>query len=95
MSQHATIHLHLHNEHSVLQRILLVFSRRRMHIQALQMFDVQAPRPAELQVDLSADDATLRELVAQLTRVVEVTQVWSERTPGAQTQDAKRTLRVA
>ena len=52
MSQHVTLYIHANNDHAVLQRILLAFSRRRLRILALQMFDLRAEQPAELQIDL-------------------------------------------
>jgi acetolactate synthase regulatory subunit len=95
MSQHVTIHIHAHNEHSVLQRALLVFSRRRLRIAALQMFDLHPGRPAEIQVDVECDAATQRDLVAQLARIVEVVQVWSECAPPALEEATAPALQVA
>jgi acetolactate synthase small subunit len=91
MTQHVTLHIHAHNQHSVLQRILLVFSRRRLRIDALQLFDLVPGQPAEIQVDLHCEDATRRDLVAQLRRIVEVNQVWSD----ARAVAADAPLRVA
>lgn len=78
MNRHVTLHLHAHNEHAVLQRVLLAFSRRRLRIDALQMFDLHPDRPAEIQIDLRCDEATRADLHKQLARVVEVEQIWSE-----------------
>jgi acetolactate synthase small subunit len=78
MQQHFTFHVRTHNEHAVLPRILLTFSRRRLRIDALQFFDLQADKPAELQIDLDCRAEQARDVLAQLRAIVEVTQVWSE-----------------
>ena len=78
MNQHVTFHVHLHNAHCVLQRVLLMFSRRRLRIRALHMFDVNDQQPAELQIDLSCTQPVARDLTAQLAKVVEIRQVWCE-----------------
>ena len=78
MERHYTIHVRARNDHAVLQRMLLVFSRRRLRIQALQFFDVDASRSAEMQVDLDCRPEQARDAVAQLRAVVEVQQVWAE-----------------
>lgn len=78
MTQHVTFHIHAHNQHGVLQRMLLLFSRRRLRIEALQMFDLKPDRPAEIQVDLACEESVRRDLLAQLQRIVEVSAVWSE-----------------
>jgi len=81
MERHYTIHVRARNDHAVLQRILLAFSRRRLRIQALQFFDVDARRPAELQVDLDCSAEHARALVAQLRAVVEVQHAWADEAP--------------
>jgi acetolactate synthase small subunit len=78
MERHYTIHIRARNEHAVLQRMLLVFSRRRLRIRALQFFDVDDSRAAEMQVDLACRPDHVRDVVAGLRAVVEVRQVWAE-----------------
>ena len=78
MQQHFTFHVRTQNEPAVLPRILLTFSRRRLRIDALQFFDLQADKPAELQIDLDCRAEQARDVLAQLRAIVEVTQVWSE-----------------
>ncbi len=77
-TSHFTLFVQLDNAHTVLQRVLLAFSRRRIRIQGLQMFDVDQSRPAELQVDFEADDDAVRDIISRLNRVVEVEKVWCE-----------------
>lgn len=81
MNEHFTLHVHAHNHHGVLPRILLLLSRRRLRIQGLQFFDVNPNRPAELQLDLDCEREDARQVSLQLQRIVEVTQVWMEHTP--------------
>jgi len=88
MERHYTIHLRTGNQHAVLQRILMAFSRRRLRIQALQFFDVDERRPAELQVDLDCRPDHARDLLAQLRAIVEVQHVWADEAPA----DAPATL---
>lgn len=95
MSQHVTIHIHAHNDHAVLQRALLAFSRRRLRILALQMFDLHAEQPAELQIDLSCSAETARELTSQLARIVEVEKVWFECYDELRSRDARGVLSSA
>ncbi len=78
MERHYTIHVHAHNDHGVLQRILLAFSRRRLRVRALQFLDRCEDRPADMQFDLDCRPEHARDLVAQLRAIVEVTQVWAE-----------------
>ncbi|MCB1738863.1 MAG: hypothetical protein KDK91_00715 [Gammaproteobacteria bacterium] len=78
MSSHLTIHIRASNEHAVLSRILLVFSRRRLRLKALQMFDLDLARPAEIQVDLDCEPDTARDVLGQLRRIVEVMEVRAE-----------------
>ncbi|MDX1512795.1 MAG: ACT domain-containing protein [Gammaproteobacteria bacterium] len=78
MNGHHTLHLRAFNAHAVLPRILLAFSRRRLRIQALQFYDVFGDAPAELQIDVEADPATVAVLARQLSRVVEVESVRAE-----------------
>ena len=78
MKRHYTIHVHAHNEHAVLPRILLAFSRRRLRIQAMQLYDLEPGRPADIQFDLDLSEAEARDLLAQIRAVVEVQQVWTE-----------------
>ncbi|MFT5176723.1 MAG: acetolactate synthase small subunit [Gammaproteobacteria bacterium] len=78
MLQHYTIHIHAHNEPAVLPRVLLTFSRRRLRIEAMQFFDLQVNKPAELQIDLDCSPEHARDVLAQLRAIVEVTQVWAE-----------------
>jgi acetolactate synthase small subunit len=92
MQRHYTIHVRAHNEHAVLQRMLLVFSRRRLRIQALQFFDVDASRVAEMQVDLDCRPEHARDVVAGLRAVVEVQDAWAEETA---LQSAEQAARVA
>ena len=51
MTLHCTFHVEMNPTPSALPRILLAFSRRRLKVQALQYFDLDEARPAELQVD--------------------------------------------
>lgn len=83
MQAHVTIHVHAHNDHAVLQRILMAFSRRRLRIQALQFFDVEQGKPAQMQIDLDCHPHHARDVVAQLGAIVEVVQVWQEQLPAA------------
>ena len=78
MHRHYTIRVHAHNEHAVLQRILMAFSRRRLRIQAMQFFDLEPGRPADMQFDLDCAPHHARDLLAQIRAVVEVQQVWVE-----------------
>lgn len=78
-----TIHVSAHNDHAVLQRILMAFSRRRLRIRALHLCDRDASRPAEIQIELHCRAEQTRELLAQLRAVVEVTGVWAEEAPAA------------
>jgi acetolactate synthase small subunit len=95
MHPHVTIHVRAHNHHAVLQRILLAFSRRRLRIQALQFFDLEAGQPAQMQIDLDCDPRHARDVVAQLGAVVEVVQVWQEQLPAAAVELAADTRRAA
>ena len=88
---HFTLFVQLENAHTVLQRVLMAFSRRRVQIQGLQMFDLDQSRPAELQLDFESDAQTVRDLISRLDRIVEVEKVWCETASGA----AVQTLRVA
>ena len=95
-SSHFTLFVQLDNAHTVLQRILLVFSRRRIRIQGLQMFDVDRNRSAELQVDFESDADTVRDILSRLSRVVEVEKVWCESNESAAQSDLNATdLKVA
>jgi acetolactate synthase small subunit len=78
MNAHHTIHLRAFNAHAVLPRILLVFSRRRLRIEALQFFDVFGDKPAEVQIDFDGDEATAADAVKQLRNIVEVQNVRAE-----------------
>ena len=78
MKQHYTIRVHMHNEPAVLPRVLLTFSRRRLRIEGMQFFDVHASKPAEMQIDLDCAPEHVRDVLAQLRAIVEVTQVWAE-----------------
>jgi acetolactate synthase small subunit len=78
MHQHYTIHVHAHNEPAVLPRVLLTFSRRRLRIEAMQFFDMQVGKPAEMQIDLDCGAEHIRDVLAQLRAIVEVSQVWVE-----------------
>ena len=83
MDRHFTIHVNAHNDHAVLQRILMAFSRRRLRIRALHFFDLDEGHPADLQIDLDCRAEQARDLLAQLRAVVEVTQAWAEEAPSA------------
>ncbi len=78
MNTHHTIHLRAFNAPAVLPRILLVFSRRRLRIEALQFYDVFGDKPAEVQIDFNCDAATAADAVKQLRNIVEVQNVRSE-----------------
>ena len=78
MQQHFTFHIHTCNEPAVLPRILLIFSRRRLRLEAMQFFDLQAGKPAELQIDLHCEAKQANDVFAQLNAIVEEKQVWSE-----------------
>ena len=78
MAQHYTIHINAHNEPAVLPRVLLTFSRRRPRIEAMQFYDLHAGKAAELQIDLDCTAEHLRDVLAQLRAIVEVTQVRAE-----------------
>ena len=80
MQPHYTIYLHAHNEHGVLPRILLAFSRRRIKVLALQFFDLEARRPADMQFEVDCEKPQLDSLLAQLKAIVEVSQVWVDET---------------
>ena len=76
---HLSLSLRLQNEPAVLARIALVFSRRRLRIQAMQLLDLQQDSPlAELQIDLTCEPFMARLLADQLDRIVEVSSVSSE-----------------
>ena len=93
MDIHHTIHIKMFNAHSVLPRILLVFSRRRLRILALQFFDVFENTIAELQIDFDADTPAVADVVKQLDRIIEVQSVRAEshepRIRSADTEDAQ------
>lgn len=95
MHRHYTIHVHAHNEHAVLQRILLAFSRRRLRIQAMQFFDLEPGRAAEMQIDLDCDPHHARDVLAQIRAVVEVQQVWTEECALAEPRTADARLAAA
>ena len=78
MTKHHTIHIDMHNEPSVLPRVLLAFSRRRLRIKAMQLVDLQADKAAEVQIELDCEAEHARDLTAQLRAIVEVTNVWME-----------------
>jgi acetolactate synthase small subunit len=78
---HHTIHARSHHAHTVLPRILLTFSRRRLRIQALHYFHLDATADSEIQIDLECEPRMAAELTAQLRRIVEVKEVWSEVVP--------------
>ena len=93
MDRHFTIHIRARNDHSVLQRILLAFSRRRLRIRALQFFDVDPARPAEMQFELACTAERAAELEAQLRAIVEVTRVCAQ--PAPQMRDPEPAARLA
>jgi len=78
MNTHHTIHLRAFNAPAVLPRILLVFSRRRLRIEALQFYDVFGDKPADVQIDFDCDAATAADAVKQLRNIVEVQNVRAE-----------------
>jgi len=80
MSPHYTIYVHAHNEYGVLPRILLAFSKRRITVQALQFFDLEPQHPADMQFDVDCEHDQISALVAQIKRIVEVSQVWADET---------------
>ena len=80
MHLHYTIYVHAHNEIGVLPRILLAFSRRRIKVQVLQFFDLESRRPADMQFEVDCDQSQIEALIAQLKRIVEVSQVWADET---------------
>jgi len=51
MNWHYSIHVRAHNDPGVLPRILLAFSRRRLRVQALQFFDLDAERAKKFAAD--------------------------------------------
>ena len=75
---HHTIHARAHHAHAVLPRILLAFSRRRLRVQALHYFHLDEAADTEIQVDLECEPGMATELTAQLRRIVEVRDAWSE-----------------
>jgi acetolactate synthase small subunit len=81
MKQHHAIHIHMHNEPSVLPRVLLSFSRRRLRIKAMQLVDLHAGKAAELRIELDCEAEHARDLTAQLRCIVEVVNIWSEPAP--------------
>ena len=95
MRRHYTIHVHAHNEHAVLQRILLAFSRRRLRIQAMQFFDTRPSHPADIQIDLECATHHARDVIAQLRAIVEVQQVWAEDMAPAEPRPADASLAAA
>ncbi|MFT5448052.1 MAG: acetolactate synthase small subunit [Gammaproteobacteria bacterium] len=78
MKQHHTLHIQMHNEPSVLPRVLLAFSRRRLRIKAMQLVDLHAGKAADVQIDLDCEAEHARDVAAQLRAIVEVTNIWSE-----------------
>ena len=80
MYLHYTIYGHAHNEIGVLPRILLAFSRRRIKVQVLQFFDLEARGPADMQFEVDCEQLQIDALIAQLKRIVEVSQVWADET---------------
>lgn len=95
MHPHVTIHVCAHNEHSVLQRIMMTFSRRRLRLQALQFFDLEDGTPAQMQFDLDCSAQHARDVVAQIGAIVEVVQVWQEHAPAAVPASADAQLAAA
>ena len=72
MTLHCTFHLQTRTSPSVLPRILLAFSRRRLTVQALQYYDLDETRPAELQLDVDCSARVADDVARQLRRIVEV-----------------------
>ncbi len=80
MHQHYTIYVHAHNDNGVLPRILLAFSRRQVKVQALQFFDLEPQRPADMQFEVDCNQSQIKTLITQLKRIVEVSHVWADET---------------
>ncbi len=80
MSPHYTIYVHAHNENGVLPRILLAFSKRQIKVQALQFFDLEPKRPADMQFEVDGEVTQINALLAQIRRIVEVSQAWADET---------------
>jgi len=78
MDRHFTIHVHARNEHSVLPRILLAFSRRRLRIRSLELLDPDDARPAQIRLELRCRPEQARDVLAQLRAIVEVAEVRAE-----------------
>ena len=78
MKQHHTFHIQMHNEPSVLPRVLLAFSRRRLRITAMQLVDLHPGKAADVQIDLDCNPHQANDLTLQLRSIVEVTNIWSE-----------------
>ena len=68
--------IELADEHAALQRVLLVFSRRRLRIEALHY--ALSPDAAELHVDARCPAPEAGAVSAQLRRIVEVLAVAEE-----------------
>jgi|GEM_PF-5322394 len=80
MHLHYTIYVHAHNEFGVLPRLLMTFSRRRVKVLALQFFDLEPRRPADIQFEVDCEPSQIDTLIAQIKRIVEVSQVWVDET---------------
>jgi acetolactate synthase small subunit len=78
MKQHHTFYIQMHNEPSVLPRVLLAFSRRRLRITAMQLVDLHPGKAADVQIDLDCEAEQAHDLTLQLRSIVEVVNIWSE-----------------
>ena len=60
------------DSYSVLPRIALYFSRRRLRIDRLEMHADEDDRAMRFRIELRCDGATIERLVKQLRRIVEL-----------------------
>lgn len=70
-----TISLHALNGFTVLPRLALVFSRRRLKIERLEMVDSDNRGVAHFNIVLKCDGSMAEKLIKQIQRIVEVIDV--------------------
>ena len=83
-----TFHLRAWHSPTVIPRILLVLSRRRLRAEALHVAVAEDPGFDDIEIRVRTGDAAAERLRHQFARVVEVVAVWhtegppAERAPG-------------
>ena len=66
------VELRLNNAPAALPRLLLAFSRRRLHVSELVMLDEEDTSGAMVRIGFSLDDGRLESFLRQLRRMVDV-----------------------